>query len=100
MGPVGILTFSYQIVADQPIIYYVYFLGLISASLAVLNFLPMPPLDGGLTLLLMIEKIKGSPISVRTQEIIAYVGWGLVLVLLLYVTFNDIVRLFSGFFGF
>ena len=96
MGPVGILTFSYRIVAAQPLIYYVYFLGLISASIAVLNFLPLPPLDGGLTLLLLVEKIKGSALSVRTQEIIAYVGWGLVGALLLYVTFNDIVRSFLG----
>jgi regulator of sigma E protease len=96
MGPVGILTFSYRIVAAKPLIYYAYFLGLISASIAVLNFLPLPPFDGGLTLLLLVEKIRGSALSVRTQEAIAYVGWGMVLVLLLYVTFNDIVRSVFG----
>jgi regulator of sigma E protease len=96
MGPVGILTFSYRIVSAQPLIYYAYFLGLISASIAVLNFLPLPPFDGGLVLLLLVEKIKGSALSIRTQEAIAYVGWGLVLALLLYVTFNDIVRSIFG----
>jgi len=100
MGPVGILTFSYRIVAEQPLIYYAYFLGLISASIAVLNFLPLPPFDGGLVVLLLIEKIKGSPISIRTQEIIAYAAWGLVLTLLVYVTFNDVARLFRDLFGF
>ena len=99
MGPVGILTFSYRIVAAQPFIYYIYFLGLISASIAVMNFLPLPPFDGGLTVLLLVEKIKGSAISMRTQEIIAYVAWGLVGSLMLYVTFNDVVRLIFGFFG-
>jgi regulator of sigma E protease len=99
MGPVGILTFSYKIVAAQPFVYYVYFLGLISASIAVLNFMPLPPFDGGLTVLLLIEKIKGSAISVRTQEIIAYAGWGMIGVLMLYVTFNDIGRLIFGFFS-
>ena len=98
MGPVGILTFSYHIVAAQPFVYYVYFLGLISASIAVLNFLPLPPFDGGLTVLLLIEKIKGSAISVRTQETIAYVAWGILLVLIVYVTYNDILRLIFGFF--
>jgi len=98
MGPVGILTFSYRIVAAQPFIYYIYFLGLISASIAVLNFLPLPPFDGGLTVLLLVEKIKGSAISMRTQEIIAYVAWGLVGSLMLYVTFNDILRLIFGVF--
>ena len=95
-GPVGILAFSYKIVSELPLVHYVYFLGLISVFLAVMNFLPFPPLDGGLVVLLIIEKIKGSALSMRTQEAIAYVGWGLVLALLVYVTFNDIVRLILG----
>ena len=94
MGPVGIITFSYRIVAEQPLVYYVYFLGLISAVIAVFNFLPLPPLDGGLVLLLIVEKIKGSALSERVQAIIAYGGWALILTLILYVTFNDIVRSF------
>jgi len=99
MGPVGILTFSYKIVAAQPFIYYVYFLGLISAAIAVMNFLPVPPFDGGLTVLLLVEKIKGSAISVRTQEAIAYAAWGTLIVLIVYVTYNDILRLIFGFFS-
>jgi regulator of sigma E protease len=94
MGPVGILTFSYRIVAERPLIDYAYFLGLISASLAVFNILPLLPFDGGFIVFLLIEKIKGSPVSVRIQEKIASVGWVLVLALILYVTFNDIVRSF------
>jgi regulator of sigma E protease len=97
MGPVGILTFSYQIVAAHPFVYYVYFLGLISASIAVLNFLPVPPFDGGLTVLLLIEKIKGSPLSMRVQETIAYAAWALLISLMLYITYNDILRLIFGF---
>jgi regulator of sigma E protease len=94
MGPVGIISLSYRIVADQPTIYYVYFLGLISAVIAVFNFLPLPPLDGGLVVLLLVEKAKGSAISERVQGIIAYAGWALIGTLILYVTFNDIVRTF------
>ena len=94
MGPVGIITFSYRIVAEQPLINYAYFLGLISATIAVLNFLPMPPFDGGLVVLMIIEKIRGAALSERAQGIVAYAGWALVLVLLVYVTFNDIVRTF------
>ena len=90
MGPVGIIKVSYQIVSKQPMVYYVYFLGLISAVIAVFNFLPLPPLDGGLVVLLLIEKIKGSALSERVQTIIAYTGWVLILALFLYVTFNDI----------
>jgi regulator of sigma E protease len=94
MGPVGIMTLSYRIVADKPLVYYVYFLGLISAAIAVFNFLPLPPLDGGLVVLLLVEKIKGSALSQRVQTIIAYAGWTLIGTLILYVTFNDIVRSF------
>jgi regulator of sigma E protease len=94
MGPVGIITLSYRIVADRPFVYYVYFLGLISAAIAVFNFLPLPPLDGGLVVLLVVEKIKGSALSERVQAIIAYTGWTLIGSLILYVTFNDIVRNF------
>jgi regulator of sigma E protease len=96
MGPVGIISSSYRIVAEQPLVYYVYFLGLISAVIAVFNFLPLPPLDGGLVVLLVIEKIKGSALSERVQEAIAYTGWALILALVLYVTFNDIYRIFFG----
>jgi regulator of sigma E protease len=94
MGPVGIITFSYRIVAEQPFVYYVYFLGLISAAIAVFNILPLPPLDGGVVVLLLVEKIKGSSLTEKTQGAIAYIGWALILTLLLYVTFNDIVRTF------
>jgi len=93
MGPVGIITVSYQIVAEQPMVNYVYFLGLISATIAVINFLPIPPFDGGLIVLMLVEKIKGSALNERTQGILAYAGWAMVLLLLIYVTFNDIGRI-------
>ncbi len=94
MGPVGIVTLSYRIVAEQPFVYYVYFLGLISACIAVFNFLPLPPLDGGLVVVMAAEKVKGSALSKRAQAILSYAGWVLIGALFLYVTFNDVVRSF------
>jgi regulator of sigma E protease len=96
MGPLGIISMSYKIVAQRPFVYYVYFLGLISAVIAVFNFLPLPPLDGGLVVLLVVEKVRGAAFSERVQGIIAYTGWILILALFLYVTFNDILRTFFG----
>lgn len=93
-GPVGIITMSYRIVAYRPPVYYVYFLGLISACIAVFNFLPLMPLDGGHIVLLLIEKVKGSALNVRAQEFMAYAGWVLIGALFLYVTFNDVVTNF------
>jgi len=97
MGPVGIVVSSYQIVEGRPLVYYAYFLGLISASIAVLNLMPMPPFDGGLIMLMLVEKIKGSALSEKAQGVMAYAGWVIVGSLLLYVTFNDIVRTIRGF---
>ena len=94
MGPLGIISMSYKIVDRQPFIYYVYFLGLINAVIAVFNFLPLPPLDGGLVVLLLVEKVRGAAFSEKVQAAIAYTGWILILALFLYVTFNDIVRTF------
>ncbi|MDY0354461.1 MAG: site-2 protease family protein [Sedimentisphaerales bacterium] len=99
MGPVGIMVSSYQIVAREPLVYYAYFLGLIGASIAVLNLMPMPPFDGGLIVLMLVEKIKGSPLSEKAQGVLAYAGWVIVGTLLIYVTFNDVLRTVSGFFS-
>jgi regulator of sigma E protease len=52
----------------------------------------MPPLDGGLVVILLAEKIKGSALSEKVQGIIAYTGWALIGSLILYVTFNDIIN--------
>jgi regulator of sigma E protease len=94
MGPVGIIAASYHVVAERPLIDYVYLLGLISAGLAVFNLLPLPPFDGGLIVLMLVEKVKGSALSERTQGVIVYAGWALIGTFLVYVTFNDIVRSF------
>jgi len=94
MGPVGIISVSYRIVAEQPLVNYAYFLALISATIAVLNFLPIPPFDGGLVVLMLIEKVRGVALSEKAQGIVAYTGWALILALLAYVTFNDVVRTF------
>lgn len=92
IGPVGIIKLSYKIVAEQPLIYYVYFLGLINACIAVMNLLPMLPFDGGVLVLLAVEKIKGSPLNERLQGAITYASLALIVVFFLYVTFNDIFR--------
>jgi regulator of sigma E protease len=94
MGPVGIITMSYRIVSEKPLVYYAYWLGLLSAFIGVFNALPLLPFDGGHIVFLFIEKVKGSPVSERVQGAVVYTGWLLVGAFALYVTFNDIVRSF------
>ncbi len=70
-------------------------LALLSINLAVLNLLPIPVLDGGQVLLQVAESVKGSPFSARTRQYILGTGVALVLLLMLVVSYNDILRLFS-----
>jgi regulator of sigma E protease len=72
-----------------------FFLCILSMNLAFLNVLPIPLLDGGHMLFLLIEKIKGSPVSARVQVLSQMVGMFLLLFLMIYVTYNDVVRWFG-----
>jgi regulator of sigma E protease len=94
MGPVGVVTLGYIILTEKPLINYVYILGLISAFIGVLNSVPVLPFDGGHILFLLVEKIKGSPVSEKVQAGVAYAGLVLVGALALYITFNDIIKSF------
>jgi regulator of sigma E protease len=93
-GPLGIVTATYRIASEGHISFYFYWLGLLSATIAVMNLLPLPILDGGLIVLMLIEKIKGSPISQRTQAALNYAGLAIIVGLMVYVTFNDIDMFF------
>src|SRR4030042_4188181 len=94
MGPVGIIAASSRIIAEREFIMYFYFMGLISACLAVVNFLPVPILDGGLVVMLIIEKIKGSPVHAKVQEWLTYAGLAIIGALFVLITYNDIIRVF------
>jgi regulator of sigma E protease len=93
-GPLGIVTATYKIAAEGKVNFYFYWLALLSASIAVMNLLPLPILDGGLIVLMIVEKIKGSPISLRVQAALNYFGLALIIGLMVYVTFNDIAMFF------
>jgi regulator of sigma E protease len=69
------------------------FLALLSVNLAVLNVLPIPILDGGHLIFLMIEKIKGSPLSMKSRLVAQQVGLAFIIIVMIFVTFNDISRL-------
>ncbi|MCH2138202.1 MAG: site-2 protease family protein [Phycisphaerales bacterium] len=91
-GPVGIVHLGTRI-ADRGIAYMLFFLALISVNLAVLNFLPLPIVDGGLMLYLVYEKVKGEPPSIAFQNGAALVGLLLIGSLFMVTFYNDIVRL-------
>lgn len=91
MGPVGI---SEAVAKTTGIEDFVYMLALISLSLGVTNLLPIPALDGGKILILLIEAIRRKPLKQETELNIQLLGFSFLIVLSLYVAYNDILRIF------
>ncbi len=91
-GPVGIGSVAIK-AARQGMLDFVYFIAFLSAAIAVFNFLPLPVLDGGHAVLLIIEKVRRKPLSPRTLNIVQMVGLALILCILAAVTFNDIYKM-------
>lgn len=89
-GPVGIIQLSTEAYQGG---YYLMLLALISVNLAILNMLPLLPLDGGHVLLSIIERIRGKSISLRVFEKVSMVGLAVFVLLFLVATWNDIGRL-------
>ncbi|MEJ5062998.1 MULTISPECIES: sigma E protease regulator RseP [Erwinia] len=91
-GPISIAQGA-GMSAEYGLIYYLMFLALISVNLGIINLFPLPVLDGGHLLFLLIEKIKGGPVSERVQDFSYRIG-SIVLVLLMGLAlFNDFSRL-------
>lgn len=93
-GPVGIVHLGSQVV-DQGWAYLVLFLAMISINLAVLNFLPLPIVDGGLFLYLVYEKVKGKAPPAGFQNAATLVGLCLLAGIFLVTFYNDVMRLFG-----
>lgn len=94
-GPVGIGIIAIQ-AGREGIVPFIYFMAVISVSLAVLNFLPIPVVDGGHAVLLLIEKILRRPVPLRIQNAVAMVGWVVMISLFVALTWNDIERVLSN----
>jgi regulator of sigma E protease len=92
-GPVGMVS----IVGDAyqfGFVYLLSFAALISVNLAIINLLPFPALDGGRLFFLLIEKIKGSRINPKIANTINMIGFGILILLMLVITYHDVVKLF------
>jgi regulator of sigma E protease len=81
-------------VAENPFLYYLWFLAFLSVNLGMLQFVPLPLLDGWHILVVCVEKLKGGPLAPKFHIWAQHVGIVLILGLLLYATSNDIMRFF------
>lgn len=90
-GPVGIVYATNE-AAKSGIIYVVYLAALLSLNLAIINMLPFPALDGGRLLFLVIRLFTGKRVSDETEGKIHFIGICLLFALMIYVTFNDVIK--------
>ncbi len=91
-GPIGIITVSGQ-AAEAGWATLITLIALISLNLGVLNILPIPILDGGVIMLLLIESVMGRDLSMRMKERIVQVSFVFLLMLTVIVLYNDVVKL-------
>lgn len=91
-GPVGIYSLV-DSVKSQGMNTLLYLTAYLSINVAIINLIPIPVFDGGRVLILLIEKITRRKSSENLEAILNYVGFALMILLMLYVTFNDIIRL-------
>ena len=92
-GPVAIFQMSSQ-AASQGITTIIYLMAMISMNLGIFNLLPIPGLDGGKLLLNLYEGVRGKPLSQEKEGLITIIGFGLLMLLMIIVTWNDIQRFF------
>ena len=90
-GPIAIAQMSGQ-AADQGYLQLIFFTAVLSINLGLINLFPIPILDGGHLLFMGIEAVRGKPLGERAQEYGFRIGLALVLLLMVSVTWNDIVR--------
>lgn len=91
VGPIGI---GEVVSKTNGIKEFIYLMALISISLGVTNLLPIPALDGGKILILLIEAVRGKPMKQENEINIQLLGFSILIALTIYVSYNDIVRLF------
>ena len=92
-GPIGIFSVVGE-TAKNGLINLVYLMALISANVGFINLLPFPAFDGGRVLFLIIEKIRGKQFNQKIENTINTVGFIILMILMVFITFNDILRLF------
>ncbi len=94
-GPIGVAQIAYK-VAKTGLINLLLLIAIININLALFNLLPLIPFDGGLIVMFLVEAITGKAVPLKAQEIMMEIGWALVIVLILFVTYSDIMRLIKG----
>lgn len=94
IGSVFMLANAANVAAEKGWDHFLWMMALISINLGVINLLPIPVLDGGHILFYLIELVKRKPPSLRTREILSYIGIVIIITLVIYALRNDILKYF------
>ena len=94
-GPIGIYSTVSQ-TASLGMDYYIQLIAMVSINVGIVNALPLPIFDGGRVVLLLIEMIIGHPLSEKAQNAVMSASLGLLLLLFMFVMYNDISKLIGG----
>ena len=94
-GPLGMVDIVGQVRVDLPPVFLLWFVGLLSANLAVINLLPIPPLDGSRMVMGVVQAVSGNRVSPETERLVYFTGWLALMAFLVWVTISDIGRLTS-----
>ena len=92
-GPVGVVS-AMNTAAQTGILDFLFLAGFLAVNIGVMNLLPLPALDGGRTVFALIELIFRKPVPPEKEGIVHLIGFALLIALMLFVTWNDIMRLF------
>ena len=92
-GPVGITKVAGETLS-QGLIPFLLLLAMLNISLGAFNLLPLPMLDGGQLLFILVEEVKGSPISLKLKVLLFNLSYLLIMTLFVFVVINDVMRLF------
>lgn len=92
-GPVGIYDMTDQVVKTG-FTNFLMLTAMLSVNLGIINLVPLPALDGGRLLFVGIEAVRGKPVSAQKEGFVHFIGFALLILLMLVVTWNDIQRLF------
>ena len=93
-GPVGIVN-EINTAAKHGIDYILYIMALITINLGIFNLLPLPALDGGRIVFILIEAVIRRPVPAKYEGIVHTIGFLLLILLMLYATGNDFIRIFT-----
>ena len=94
-GPIRMAEMTLQL-ANAGILYYTWWAAMLSLYLAIFNLLPVPALDGSRLIFLGLEAIRGRPVDPNRESLVHFIGFAMLMLVMVAVTYNDILRLFRG----